>query len=689
MAHAAISASEQERDRIRKAKVRKAARDIKVGKVKNPARKKEAAGSLVAFAESYFTKPPNEEKYPSKHPLISAALSPAHLHVVGDMQEVILESGNEAVVAPRGFGKDTWALIAILWGAMNGHIPFAVFACYTLDQAATRINAIKSQLEINQWLAEDYPEVIDPIRALERSYMRANLQTYNGSPTYITFGQQIILPSIPKSKASGAIIIPASLSASVRGLNIDGQRPTHVFVSDPQTRATAKSLDETEKIMSVINADFGGLGSHTEPCSFFPLMTIIKKGDVADQLTDRKKNPAYRGIRYQAVSRWPDGWGEDSPDESRPWAMWLKYFELKDYDANQEPPTRTAYQFYKDNRAKMDAGFDVYWDAHISRKGRDGEPLELSGQQHLMNIYWERGHDAFFTEMQNDPPETEVLEKLDPEAVAKRLSEFPQGTVPPGSRLVQAIDFQARYMQYQVVALRDDFSGVVIDYANMALPGAIGTEVNALAASEDDQVKQAIEQAIEEGLIQRRDELQHSPYRDADGRAYEIELTLVDTGYMPRPIYQFVRASGQRWRAIKGEGFRHARPSPTVKVGEHYHAQFDQVSGIWLYHLDSDELKHAALARYTQDVGTPGAFQLFAAQPRNHMDFARQITREPWDPEKRKFIKKGANHQFDNTAMCICAGEMIGLRITRPPVRALKPRPRLISKGKSFWNNRR
>jgi len=103
------------------------------------------------------------------------------------------------------------------------------------------LDSIKAELENNELLLADFPEVFYPIHALEGIHQRAGGQLHQGVPTNIGWtAKEIVLPTIEGSKASGAIIRVAGITGRIRGMKhkrVDGQsvRPSLVLIDDPQT----------------------------------------------------------------------------------------------------------------------------------------------------------------------------------------------------------------------------------------------------------------------------------------------------------------------------------------------------------------------------------------------------------------------------------------------------------------------
>lgn len=646
------------------ARKRAAERDIDIPAVVNPRRKAQCKNDLVKFAKTYFSKPPDFRRFPGRRGLAYRPLSPLHVTILNEFEHIILYGGQQALAAPRGFGKDTLAIIATIWAIVYGHTRFVVFACYEAKSAAKRIESIRNQFETNQWLFEDFPEICAPGRALMRAVQRGKQQTYRGEFTRIEWGETLVMPTIEGSASSGAIISPGSLNGSIRGMNINGERPSFVVISDPQTREVAKSEMQKRDILDSIREDFGGLGAMDDPLAMLVLVTVMMRGDVADQLTNQAEFPQFTGRRFGAIIRWPANMD-----------LWDQYSLLRDEGARTgDKDGRKAFRFYKANRKAMDEGAEVA-DQHgfSKRKSRDGSPLELSALQHLMNKRWEMGVDSFNSEYQNEPPAADSVYSFSPETVASRLSECPVMVLPVGcTRLVEAIDIRGREIHFVVMAAKPDASQfAVIDYGIRRVHAPEGN----LTDQSDQGVQGALQMALLDALRRRRMETTGgaTPYMSEDGRPVEIELHLVDSGWMTEIVYQFVRESGPRWRAVKGDqnkkgNRRYVAPQrlsgDTQSDSPNEWFAKKQPVGLWLFHLNVDHWKLFTHFRFSQDRGTFGEIGLFGHDPRQHVTFARHICAEEWDVADGKFIDKSRyNHYLDCVAYCFAGLDMLKVRM--------------------------
>jgi phage terminase large subunit-like protein len=69
----------------------------------------------------------------------------------------------DAFIAPRECGKSTWIfLILPMWAAAHGHVKFIAAFSDAASQAETHLLTFKNELETNEYLQADYPELCAP-----------------------------------------------------------------------------------------------------------------------------------------------------------------------------------------------------------------------------------------------------------------------------------------------------------------------------------------------------------------------------------------------------------------------------------------------------------------------------------------------------------------------------------------------
>ena len=215
----------RERARSQQARQSQSGRDIgEIPAVLHPRRKSACRRDFHRFCTTYLS---------HSFPL---PFCEDHLHVISRVQTAVLAGGLFALAMPRGSGKTTLCEAAALWGLLFGHQAFVVIVALNSEAAKSLLDSIKGELESNEKLAEDFPETCYPIERLERIVNRCKGQTCQGEPTRMTWADdQIVLPTIKGSKASGAVVRAAGILGSLRGLKhkrADGAsvRPSMVFL---------------------------------------------------------------------------------------------------------------------------------------------------------------------------------------------------------------------------------------------------------------------------------------------------------------------------------------------------------------------------------------------------------------------------------------------------------------------------
>jgi hypothetical protein len=435
---------------------------------------------------------------------------------------------------PRGSGKTTLVEAAILWAALYGHRRFAVALGVSAAAAAELLDSIKVELEFNEPLGEDFPEVCLPVRALEGLANRCKGQLCGGESTRIEWGKtHIVLPTVEGSAASGVVVRVAGLLGRIRGMKYSttgGEivRPDLVAIDDPQTDATAKSDRQIrDRLRTITSTVLGLAGPGKEVAAFCPC-TVIRRDDVAHQLLDRTKNPEWRGVTMKLLPAMPGNV-----------ELWEQYGEIRAEDlAADAGPTR-ANEFYLANRAALEAGAVAAWP---ERK----LPAEYSAVHHAMNLYLS-DREKFAAEYQNEPlREAEALGELTADEIAGRLNNTPRGTVPvEAQHLTAFVDVQGSMLFWLVAAWGEGFTGSVIDYG--AYPEqsrrvfTLRTARPTLAAIHGE----ALEAAIYSGLGRVVEQIAGRSWRRADGGELRVERILIDAnwGQSTDTVYLFARQS--------------------------------------------------------------------------------------------------------------------------------------------------
>lgn len=670
-------------ERDRQAEQSLAGRDIgPLPEVVNPDRKAACERNFQLFCESYFP-----ETY-------SLAWSPDHLKVIEKIETAVLRGGLFALALPRGSGKTTITESAALWSMLYGHREFVVLIGATESAALELLDSLKTELEVNERLAEDFPEVCYPVAQLEGIANRCAGQLYKGERTRITWtSNEIVLPTVEGSRASGIIVRVAGITGRIRGMKFkrsDGRnvRPSLVVIDDPQTSESAGSLEQTRKRVRVLAGDILGLAGPGQKISGIMPCTIIRPGDMADIILNRNTHPDWNGEKTRMVYRFPTNM-----------KLWEEYAEIRAEALRTEGNFQKATEFYLANREAMDAGAEVSWEARFNHD-------EVSALQHAMNLKFQ-DEAAFMSEYQNDPLPDDTADDslLSVDGICAKINGLARRRVPlKCDRLTMFVDVQKALLFYVVIAWAEDFTGAVIDYGSW--PDQHRHEYSLADANPSIQTlfpKAGFEGALYAALSALTDECLGREWGREDGAVLKIERALVDAnwGQSTDVVYQFCRQSSHAGVILPSHG-RYVGAS-SKPMTEYRKQQGDRLGFNWMIpnvagkrairHViyDTNYWKSFIHARLAVPVGDKGSLTLYGRIPGAHQLFAEHLTAEyrvktqgrgrTVDEWKLK-PQSHDNHFLDCVAGCAVCGSMLGASLpeTLPAKLDRKPMIRLSDK---------
>ncbi|WP_206213384.1 terminase gpA endonuclease subunit [Victivallis lenta] len=670
-------------ERDRQAEQSLAGRDIgQLPEVVNPDRKAACERNFQLFCESYFP-----ETY-------SLAWSPDHLKVIEKIETAVLRGGLFALALPRGSGKTTITESAALWSMLYGHREFVVLIGATESAALELLDSLKTELEVNERLAEDFPEVCYPVAQLEGIANRCAGQLYKGERTRITWtSNEIVLPTVEGSRASGIIVRVAGITGRIRGMKFkrsDGRsvRPSLVIIDDPQTSESAGSLEQTRKRVRVLAGDILGLAGPGQKISGIMPCTIIRPGDMADIILNRNTHPDWNGEKTRMVYRFPTNM-----------KLWEEYAEIRAEALRTEGNFQKATEFYLANREAMDAGAEVSWEARFNHD-------EVSALQHAMNLKFQ-DEAAFQSEYQNDPLPDDTADDslLSVDEICAKINGLARRRVPlKCDRLTMFVDVQKALLFYVVIAWAEDFTGAVIDYGSW--PDQHRHEYSLADANPSIQTlfpKAGFEGALYAALSALTDECLGREWEREDGAVLKIERALVDAnwGQSTDVVYQFCRQSSHAGVILPSHG-RYVGAS-SKPMTEYRKQQGDRLGFNWMIpnvagkrairHViyDTNYWKSFIHARLAVPVGDKGSLTLYGRIPGAHQLFAEHLTAEyrvktqgrgrTVDEWKLK-PQSHDNHFLDCVAGCAVCGSMLGASLpeTLPAKLDRKPMIRLSDK---------
>jgi len=567
------------------------------------------------------------------------------------------------VAAPRGCGKSELVkgMLAYLVLAQLVSFPLAVAA--TTPHARRLYKDFAKKIATNELLLADFPEVCHPVRELDGAPQRAGKQHVDGHKTEIVWtAEYLSLPHVPGSPYGGVKMAYFGLDAAFRGVNFDGDRPDFVLVDDPETRESAKSLMQIEDRERILDQDIAGLAGEDEQLAIVVLTTVQNRYCLSYQLTDRKTKPAWNGLRYGTIERWPEKMD-----------LWDEYITKRKQDQEKgDEHGLSAVQLYLDNREAMDAGAEMLTDYFTPQFLDDGTQLTYSTLQVAWNQIADTNMTAFKTEYQNDPDAEEEVERLELSVgrVLLCTSGLEQGELPDDYKWTTlGIDIGKYKIHWTKIAWTADAVGTIVDYGVISTSGLD---------------KYSSDKAIEVALIDTFALFAEDP---AITEAAPL-LALVDSGDFTESVYEVCQRLGRPFYPAKGwdnNRFKSVKPTAEqVPFLEAYAKKQwdDKQREMWLYHVNTEWWKDWLQRRFLVDpfvdsVRVPGSMALFEPQHgdvRLHSEFARNMVSEgqefipiPNKQSKRVWVVKDRrnNHWLDSTALASAAGGCIGVRLVQ------------------------
>ena len=601
----------------------------------------------------------------------------------------MLYGGLYAIAMPRGSGKTSLCECACMWATLYGHQEFVALIGSDEGHAMQLLDSIKTELECNDLLFEDFPEACYPIRRLEGIAHRCNGQLHLGKRTHITWSaNEVVLPAIPGSKAGGAIMVTKGLTGGVRGMKFkrtDGKsvRPSLVIVDDAQTDDSARSVTQCETRERILAGAILGLAGPGRKIAGVLPCTVIRPGDLADNILDRQKHPEWNGERTQMVYSFPT-------NEK----LWEKYAEIRAEELRAGRGIVAATEFYVAHRVEMDAGAKVAWDARFN-------PDEASAIQHAMNLRLQDER-AFWAEYQNKPMPETLLEEatLTADEIAAKLNKIARREVPGDAQHVTAfVDVQKDVLFYVVTAWADDFTGYVLDYGTF--PDQARTyfslrDVKRTLAKEFPKAD-GLEALLYAGLEVLVERLLETEWERDDGAHMRISKMLIDAnwGASTDVVYKFARqyAKGAAVQASHGRYVGAA----SVPFAEYKKKKGDRVGHNWrvpsvvgqraVTHVlfDANFWKSFVHTRFSVGLGGSGSLSLWGAKPEIHRMIAEHCTAEfkvktegrgRTVDEWKLRPGRSDNHFFDCLVGASVAASMVGVTLPKVQTETKPTRPK-------------
>jgi hypothetical protein len=349
-------------------------------------------------------------------------------------------------------------------------------------------------------------------------------------------------------------------------------------------------------------------------------------------------DPAWLAVRFKMVRTMPDKLDE----------LWLgKYRELRHGFEKSNPQSRqraleASLQFYKDNRAAMDAGAKASWEWCYTWD--DKAACEISALQHAMNILIDDGPEVFYRECQNDTRDVDADkgERIGWRDVAQRTIGIPRGQFPNATtHLTAQIDVHDKVLSWGVIGWTQNFGGHIGAYGTLPEQGKkhfifrkVTRTLADIAVSGSD-----LDGQIYQGLETLITQIVEYPWQLVSAGPLSISRILIDAGYKARPVNLICHNS--QYSALltpaKGRGVKASeRPISEWRLvegarrGEEWILQRPAKRSIPMITFDANYWKRKAYEQIAMPVGNTHAITLFDGSEREHQMFGEHVTCERW-----------------------------------------------------------
>lgn len=612
-----------------------------------------------------------------------------HLLALEKAELAIKRGGLFALAMPRGSGKTALTDAACLWAIITGRRRFVMIVGATDKSASQRFDSLKLSLTKNELLRNLFPEVCFPFHATDGQKLKK--VRINGELLHFEMSvEQIILPVVEGSKASGSTIMCRGITGDIRGANSnlpDGTmiRPDLVLIDDPQTAKSAKSPVQCRDRENIIAGDILGLAGGDVELSGLMTCTVIREGDLADSILDTSLHPEWQGQRTAMLISEPSNV-----------LMWERYAEIRAEGLRNGDNGEAATEFYRTHRDQMDEGAEASWPAQYRTN-------EISAIQSAINLKL-RDEAAFYAEYQNAPLNREA----DGEALLSvpEITEKQHGveryTVPMNaSRLTASIDVQENCLYYAVAAWGTSFTGYMIDYGTWPDQGSSMFHYTSLRNT----LRKAypgtgLEGSLRMGLEDLADSLMRRSYQTESGANLNIERLLIDSGWKSDVVKTFARERrDSRIMPAFGRYFGAAATPITEQprkqgdtIGEEWRVRTDANAKVRQVTFNTNYWKSFLHSRLATAYMDRGSLTLFKCRPALHQMIAEHLRAE----NRIKVEAKGRtvyewkllpgapdNHFLDCVVGCCVGASIQGVRLAESravaPTRKRKKRRASVS----------
>ena len=271
-------------------------------------------------------------------------------------------------IAPRQSGKSTWIFLLLpMWAAAHGHRKFIAAFSDSESQAITHLHTFKMELNTNELLAEDYPELVAPMKVGKSSKEMLNNRN------------QIM-------QANGFIFMAKGADSAARGMKLGARRPDVLLFDDIEPGESNYSDYEAKKRKETLIADLfalntwavvGIVGTTTMPNSLIDQMRKVEMAkrdyEGVPALFRESLDPDLRWVLDENISvhYWPVILEKDGVEES----LWPEVWPME--ALNKDRHTRAFQKNMMNRPVSSDEG---YWnDTEATARVFRPNPLRPAG----------------------------------------------------------------------------------------------------------------------------------------------------------------------------------------------------------------------------------------------------------------------------------------------------------------------
>jgi len=254
-------------------------------------------------------------------------------------------------IAPRSSGKSTWTFLIIpMWVAAYGHKKFVAAFSDSATQAESHLYSFKTELLTNQLLREDFPELVESMKANEAG--KALMNNRN----------QI-------QQSNGFIFMANGADSAALGMKIGALRPDLLLFDDIEKGESNYGATEIRKRKETLISDLFYLntwahvaivGTTTMPDSLMDQMRkvhdsrVLYDGDPS--LFRESLDPDHRWVVDENIDihYWPVIMTDDEGEES---SLWPERWSMD--TLNEQRHTRDFQKNMMNRPVSLDGG---YWD---------------------------------------------------------------------------------------------------------------------------------------------------------------------------------------------------------------------------------------------------------------------------------------------------------------------------------------